>query len=518
MDKENSINLNDIEESCFILSLEYDNRLFPIDARIKKSNESMDNDMNEGESIIGKRISDIFGRTPSFSYMLKLIDYVVRSGKTKSYVDYWDKIGYEVEVDCFKLCEKDCLAIVRNKRPMREEEFLLNQKNEKMKLKMIGNNDFFISTFSFNIENSEDITFAHAPNDLYLDDYFQEPKEFFLKKLIHPDDVARFNNKFKIPTILAETENGGEWNCEIRRKCGKEYRYVNCVIKKSLVRDNLYFGWEYDTTSEHIMIESEKKKNDFYNIYAKALETAGKKFYAIYGVDVLTNSIIVINKKEEFKAIIYEENNGDKKKIKVSEDYIHPDDYKIVASFFDIKKLDKALTNIDDSQSIKFRRIIDWTYQWVKVTASKFGNSEERYILFAFENIDKEVQKELVMTELLSILKLQYKINIFVDLETMKYKCHWKNETYVKIDKDGLYSELYQNAFQCIDINYRRSFSSIFEIDSILKNYILDNKKKSLEVKIITLDGMKKINIDLYYGSEEDRKIAFILVNDVKDK
>ena len=41
MERDNFININDIEESCFILTLEYDVRLFPIDARIKKSNESM---------------------------------------------------------------------------------------------------------------------------------------------------------------------------------------------------------------------------------------------------------------------------------------------------------------------------------------------------------------------------------------------------------------------------------------------------------------------------------------------
>lgn len=517
MERDNFININDIEESCFILTLEYDVRLFPIDARIKKSNKSMNKDLNGGETIIGKRISDVLGKTPSFSYMLKLIDYVVRSGKTKSLIDYWNIIGYEVEIDCFKICEKDCLVIVRNKRPMREEEFLLTQQNEKMKLKMIGNNDFFISTFSFNIGNGEDITFAHAPNDLCLDEYLQDPKEFFLKKLLHPDDLARFNSKFKATTILAETENGGEWNCEIRRKCGKDYRYVNCVIKKSIVKDNLYFGWEYDTTSEHIMLESQKKKNNFYNIYANALEAAGKKFYAIYGVEVLTNSIFVIEKKEEFKAILYEDIIGDKKKIRVSEDYIHPDDYKKIEDFFDIKRLDKTLTNIDDKQSIKFRRIIDWTYQWVKVTASKFGSSEERYILFTFENIDEEIQKELVMRELLSIMKSEYRINIFVDLDTMDYRCCWKNKTYVKIEEEGLYSDLYQSAIQCVDIEYRRSFSDLFEASNIVNNYD-NNKKRRLKTKILTIDGIKYVNIELIYGGEENRKSAYILINDEIDK
>jgi hypothetical protein len=513
-----NIDFDSIAAEIVILKLEYDDREFPIDATIIDVNDRFSANNAFPKSAIGKKISKYVEKAPNYEYSLKLMDYVLRSGQAGMFFDYWESFGSIVYFYALRINYSEIALVLYKREKSSYEEFIMSVDDMKVRRDIINENDeFFTSTFVIDTKEGFNIQFVKKPDGFDSTALALGVENYFIS-LIHPNDVQLFKEQFKLENISADIANNGRWEIVLRRRGLTDYRYTKCVIKQSSKDPSVYLGWEYDDTSERIMIDSKDSKDIQIELYYKALETFGRQYYLVYGVNLQDNSIILLTESDEYTSIIYEQKVKGKNEIRVHEDLIHPDDIEMVKEFFDMNIIKKAFSKFSDTISLRFRRIIDWEYKWVEVIAHPVFYYSKEIVLFSFENINDKIEKNANIECLLKILKKEYETNIVVNLDTMDYQAEWNAQSVKFFNETGNYSVLFNRMVtdKMIQTNFDDVIAKISP-ECLVENYNPENEDIVLKYSIMINKKKYKIKTRVYYALVNDKKIAYLLVKNISE-
>lgn len=288
------------------------------------------------------------------------------------------------------------------------------------------------------------------------EDFFENVKRDALA-VVYPEDLEPFLEKMQKERLLSEMKNGMMKSILYRLVIdGKPIYHSLRLIRGISDRDD-YFILGVKNVDREMRTELEaqrlEREKDTFNQIARSL---AEHYDVIYYVDIETDGYIEFSSTNLYRALEVPEKgtNFFVESKKNLERVVHPDDRKLIAPFFDKKKLLKRIKTTK-AVSDGYRLIVgenEYSYARINTMLTK----DKKHIMFCVEDINAEVkaerelkatqQKSITYGQIAASLADKYDSIYYIDTVTNTFQQYTSSNEYSMLDLERSGSDFFTAA------------------------------------------------------------------------